>query len=73
MIETILKILAVVLVGAAAYLLWSGNKDYGFVVLVVGCCSYFLSIRFQLKARMREREKNESADAREASPVQDDA
>lgn len=58
--ERIFQILAVALIGAAAYLFWTGSKDNGFVVLVLGCCAFFLSIRFQLKGRMRERERQDA-------------
>jgi uncharacterized membrane protein YjjP (DUF1212 family) len=50
-IDTIFQALAVALAGAAAYFLWSGNKDGAFVSVVLGCVAFFLSIRFQAKAR----------------------
>lgn len=56
MIERIFQIAAVVLAGAAAYFLWIGNRDYGFVAVVLGCVSFFLSVRFQVKERNRVRE-----------------
>ncbi|MBL8125095.1 MAG: hypothetical protein KIT61_00610 [Pyrinomonadaceae bacterium] len=55
-IETIFQIAAVALAIAAAYFLWSGNKDAAFVSIVLGCVSFFLNIRFQVKARNKIRE-----------------
>lgn len=51
MIERIFQMLAVVLIGVAAYFLWAGEKDWGFVAAVLACVAFFLSIRFQVKAR----------------------
>ena len=50
-IDTIFQILAVALAGAAAYFLWVGNKDGAFISVVLGCVAFFISIRFQAKAR----------------------
>ena len=59
-IETVFQILAVVLAGSAAYFLYTGNRDGAFVAAVLGCVSFLLSIRFQVKARnaIREAERN---------------
>jgi hypothetical protein len=54
--ERIFQIVAVILAGIAAYFLWNGNSDGAFVSAVLGCVSFFLSIRFQVKERNRERE-----------------
>ena len=60
----IFQLMAVVLAGAAAYFFWGGNRDYTFVAIVLGCLAFFLSIRFEVKARNEtraaEREANES-------------
>ena len=65
-IETVFQFVAVVLAGTAAYFLWIGNKDGAFVSAVLGCLSFFLSIRFQVKARNQvraaEREAARSSD-----------
>lgn len=50
------QILAVILAGIAAYFLWQNNKDGFFVAVVLGAVSFFLSIRFQVKARLKKRE-----------------
>ncbi len=54
--ERFFQILAVVLAGVAAWFLWAGNTDGLFLAAVAGAVSFFLSIRFQVKARIRERE-----------------
>lgn len=55
--ELIFKILAVILAGVAAYfLIWQGNADRAFVTAVFGAVSFFLSVRFQVKARNDQRE-----------------
>ena len=55
-IETVFQILAVVLAGAAAYFLYTGNRDGAFVAAVIGCVAFFLNVRFQVKARNAARE-----------------
>ena len=60
-IERIFQILAVVLGGTAAYFLWTGYKDGAFVAAVVGCVSFFLSVRFQVKERNLIREAERAA------------
>lgn len=66
--ERVFQIAAVVLAGAAAYFLWTGNKDGAFVSAVLGCVAFFLSIRAQVKERNRIRE----AEAAEAYPPAQD-
>ncbi len=53
--ERLFQILAVILAGIAAYFLWNGNNDAGFVSVVCGAVSFFLSIRFQVKERLDQR------------------
>jgi hypothetical protein len=48
----------VILIGVAAYFLWVGNKDGGFVSAVLGAVAFFLSIRFQVKERLKQRESD---------------
>ena len=72
--DRIFQVVAVILGGAAAYFLWTGNKDGAFVSAVLGCVAFFLSIRAQVKERNRireeERERAESsADAGGSSEV----
>ena len=54
--ERVFQIMAVILAGVAAYFLWTGNNDGGFVSVVFGCVSFLLSVRFQVKDRTRIRE-----------------
>lgn len=50
------QILAVILALVAAYFLWQDNTDGLFLSAVGGAVSFFLSIRFQVKARVAERQ-----------------
>lgn len=59
--ERFFQIAAVILIGIAAYFLWSGNTDGTFVAAVLGAVAFFLSVRFQVKGRLKERE-NEAAE-----------
>ncbi|HSK71511.1 MAG TPA: hypothetical protein VK892_07445 [Pyrinomonadaceae bacterium] len=59
--ELTFKILSALLIGVAAFFLWRGNADGAFVSAVVGSVCFFISYRFQVKERMRQRE-NETAD-----------
>ncbi len=68
--ERIFQIVAVILAGAAAYFLWSGNKDGAFVTAALGCVAFFLSVRFQVKERNRLREAEVEAE-RETAPIAD--
>lgn len=54
--ERFFQILAVILVGVAAYFLLNRNIDGTFVAGVLGAVSFFLSIRFQVKGRLDQRE-----------------
>ena len=55
--ERIFQITAVILIGIAAFFLWKGNNDAMFISSVVGAVCFFLSVRFQVKERLQEREK----------------
>jgi len=59
--ERIFQIVAVILAGIAAYFLWTGNKDSGFVATVFGAVAFFLSVRFQVKERNVVREAEAAA------------
>ena len=56
------KILAVVLLGVAAYFYSAGQPDYTFGAAVVGICSFFLSMRFAIKRRLAAVETSENND-----------
>ena len=55
-IDKIFQVAAVALAGAAAYFFWQGNRDAGFIAVVLGSVAFFLSVRFQVKERNRIRE-----------------
>lgn len=61
----IFVVLAVILVGVAAYFLWSGNKDGVFVALILSGCAYFLNVRFQIKERLKAHEASENQEESE--------
>ncbi len=50
-----LFILAVVLIGVAAFFLWRGYGDGAFAAAVLGCVAFFLNIRYQVKKRVEKR------------------
>jgi len=64
-LERIFQILAVILIGIAAFFLWKGNKDGVFITAVLGAVCFFLSVRFQVKERLKQKEV-ESANEKEA-------
>jgi hypothetical protein len=54
--ERFFQIAAVILAGVAAYFLWNNNGDGAFVSAVLGAVAFFLSVRFQVKGRLEQRE-----------------
>ena len=60
----VFQALAVVLLGAAAYFYYLGLGDAAFVAFALGCSSFFMSVRFQAKARNDARKaEHESKEA----------
>ena len=59
--ERVFQVSAGALAVAAAYFLWTGNRDGAFVSAVLGCVAFFLSVRFQVKARNAVREAEREA------------
>lgn len=53
--ERLFQILAVILIGIAAFFLWQGKSDAGFVLAVLACVSFFIGTRFPVKARVEKR------------------
>ena len=52
----VFQIVAVIFFVVAAYFLWTGDdKDYVFVAAVFAVAAGFLSYRFRVKARIKER------------------
>lgn len=60
--DKIFQILAVILGGVAAYFLLQGNGEYAFVAAAVGSVSFFFSIRFQTKSRLKQYEEERLAE-----------
>ena len=58
----IFQVLAVVLLGVAAFSLYRSDTDLAFETGVLAACSLFLSYRFQIKDRIAEREALEYED-----------
>ena len=58
----VFRILAVGLAIATVFFLWKGENDNFFVSAVFAVCSYLLSLRFQIKARIEERKKDQEED-----------
>ena len=50
------KLLAAAFIATAAFFLWSGNRDGVFVTLVLAAVSFLLSMRFQIKKRLKARQ-----------------
>ncbi len=48
------QIIAVVLGGVAAFFFWQQRKEVAFVAGVLGCASFFLSVRYAAKERVDE-------------------
>ena len=57
--ERFFQVLAAVLAAVAAYFLWAGNFDGVFLAGVAASVCFFLSIRFQIKQRLKERAESE--------------
>ncbi len=58
--ERFFQITAVILIGVAAYFLWNGNTDGAFIAAVLGAVAFFLSVRFQVKERLKRKEVEET-------------
>ncbi len=54
--ERLFQILAVILAGIAAFFWYRGKTDALFVSAVLGAVCFFLSIRFQVKERLKQKE-----------------
>ena len=63
--ERLFQILAVILIGVAAFFVWSENTDGVFVAAVAGAVCFFLSIRFQVGERVKARKAEEELAANE--------
>ena len=63
-LERLFQILAVILIGVAAFFLWYGNTDGLFISAVLGSVCFFLSVRFQVKERLEQRERDKLEEER---------
>lgn len=55
-IETLLRLVGLLLFASAGYFYWNGNRDGTFVAGVVGICAFFVAYRFRLKAAIAAHE-----------------
>jgi hypothetical protein len=62
------QILAVVLIGVAAYFFSRDNLDAAFIAAVLAACAFFMNVRFQIKRRIDVRRQAEE----EAALLADD-
>lgn len=61
--ERLFQILAVILIGVAVFFVWTGNIDGVFIAAVAGAVCFFLSVRFQVGARVKERKAEEAQES----------
>jgi hypothetical protein len=59
MLVRLFQLLAVVLVGLAAWFFSRGQNEPAFVAAVLAACSYLLNLRFQIKRRIATRNEAE--------------
>ncbi|HMS41313.1 MAG TPA: hypothetical protein PKE69_13870 [Pyrinomonadaceae bacterium] len=50
------QILAVICIGIAAFFLWRTDYEAVFIAAVLGAICFFLSVRFEVGERVKERE-----------------
>ena len=70
MLIRVFQILAVVLIGLAAYFFSRGDMDAAFVSGVLAICAFFLNMRFQIKQRIDARHPAEQEE-QDALPDED--
>jgi hypothetical protein len=61
--------LAVILAGVAVFFWWQENTDWAFASGVFAASSYFLSLRFQMKERVRQADAEREAASRDNGPI----
>ncbi len=71
--ERLFQLLAMVLIGVAAFFMWKSNNDAMFISAVLGSVCFFLSYRFQVKERMEQREKEEQEKAVQEIEITDES
>lgn len=60
--RVIFNILAVALLGAAAYFYSAGDQDWLFASVVLAACSFFIGMRFSIKKRISDHQAAERSD-----------
>jgi hypothetical protein len=55
-IKLIFKIIAILFIPVAIYLYWQSNMDGVFIAAVLGSVCFFLSIRFDLREKVKASE-----------------
>ena len=60
--ELTFKILAVILIGIAAFFLWQANYEALFISAILGAVCFFLNVRFEVGARVKERRESEKVE-----------
>ncbi len=58
--------MAVILIGVAAFFMWQGNTDAVFIAATAGAVSFFLSVRFEIGKRVKQRKAEEDLTADES-------
>ncbi|MFM9905976.1 MAG: hypothetical protein ACKVQJ_15545 [Pyrinomonadaceae bacterium] len=61
--ERVFQIAAVILAGIAAFFLWRGETESVFVSIVLCAVAYLVSLRFKVRARIKQRADAESKTA----------
>ena len=69
----IFQILAAILAGVALFFWWRDNTDWAFASGVCAAASYFLAMRFQMKARVNAADAEKEREEAGAEPDPDDA
>ena len=64
--ERVFQILAVILIGVAAFFVWRGDTDAVFITAVAGAVCFFLSVRFEIGKRVNQRKAEEDLVADES-------
>jgi hypothetical protein len=57
--ERLFQILAVILIGVAAFFFWRDENDAMFVAAALGAVCFFVGVRFQLREKLKDRETGE--------------
>ena len=67
--EKLFQILAVIFIEIAAFFLWKGSVDGLFISAVLGAVCFFLSVRFQVHERRKQRNAERDKTKRENAEI----